>query len=453
MTAASRSLVRVGRRSGEPGSRPRRMSAAWSAMTRAAAPLVLLALAAAGIAWLRIPTADRDVLWAEDGRNFLQGALDGTPAGVFQSYAGYLHVVPRMLATLVVATVPVGGWAVAMTAGSCLIAGILALVVFVSARTIIPAVAPRLAIALLTVLAPLASREVLGNAANLHSLFLWTLFWMLLGRPRSRAGAAALAAVGLLGALTEIQTLLLLPLLLVGWRDRRRWLVRGAVLLGVLAQLTVTVLWPRGASGHPPIAPLSLPYGYLINVLMPFVLPRSTIGPTLVASGPLVGVLLLAGVGACAAWALHRGRRPRIAVIALLAGSVLAYCAAVVDNPNAFLDYAELTRTQLENVWFVRYGVVPSMMVGAVVIIGLFALFRRIDRGWIRVGIVAIVVIGLVVNLAPEATRRTGGPSWSAGVVAAAEQCERRPGMTTVSVAETISWRVVLPCTLLTSGG
>jgi hypothetical protein len=59
----------------------------------------------------------------------------------------------------------------------------------------------------------------------------------------------------------------------------------------------------------------------------------------------------------------------------------------------------------------------------------------------------------LVVNLAPEATRRTGGPSWSAGVVAAAEQCERRPGTTTVSVAETISWRVVLPCTLVTSGG
>jgi hypothetical protein len=401
---------------------------------------------------MRIPAADRDVLWAEDGRNFLQDAVNGTPFGVFQSYAGYLHVVPRILADLVVATVPTGGWALAMTAGSCLIAGGLSAVVFVSARTVVPPVAPRLAIALLTVLAPLTSREVLGNAANLHSLFLWTLFWMMLGRPRSRAGAVVLATVALLGALTEIQAVLLLPLLLVARRDRRRWLVRGAVVLGVLVQLVVTVFWPRGASGHSPVSPLSLPYGYLINVLMPFALPQSAIGPTLVASGALVGVLLLAGVGACAAFVLRHGRRRRVAVIALLTGSVVAYAAAVLDNPNGFLDYATLSPAALDHVWFVRYGVAPSMMVGAVVIIGLTALFQRSSRRWLRGGIVAIVVLGLLVNVAPQSTRRTGGPSWSAGVAAAAELCESRLSVATVAIDETINWHVVLPCTRLSSG-
>lgn len=426
--------------------------AAWASRLSSNAPVMLLALAAAGIAWLRIPAADRNVLWAEDGRNFLQGAVDGTPFGVFQPYAGYLHVVPRMLADAVVATVPVGGWAVAMTAGSCLIAGALTAIVFVSARTIVPTVAPRLAIASLTVLAPLASREVLGNAANLHSLFLWALFWMLLGRPRSRAGAIALSAVALLGALTEIQAVLLLPLLLVAPRDRRRWPVRGAVVLGVLAQLAATVLWPRAASGHPPVGPLSLPYGYLINALMPFALPQSAIDPTLVASGPLAGVLLLAGVGACAAFAVRRGRRIRVAVIALLVGSVVAYFVAVIDNPNAFLDYAALRHTALNHVWFVRYGVVPSMMVGAVAILGLTALHRRSHRRWLRVGIVAVIAIGLLAGAAPQATRRSGGPAWSAGVTAAAELCERRPGEGSVAIAETLGWHVVLPCTLLPSG-
>ena len=430
----------------------RRGSVAWTARLRTAVPLVFLALAASGIAWLRIPADDRDVLWAEDGRNFLQGALDGTPFGVFQSYAGYLHVVPRLLADAVVATVPVGGWAVAMTAGSCLIAGALTAVVFVSARTIVPPVAPRLAIALLTVLAPLASREVLGNAANLHSLFLWTLFWMLLGRPRSRAGSIALSAVALLGALTEIQAVLLLPLLVVAPRDRRRWPVRSAVVLGVLTQLTVTAFWPRGASGHPPVGPLSLPYGYLINVLMPFALPQSAIGPTLVASGPLAGVLLLAGVGVCAVFAVRSGHRLRGAVIALLAGSVVAYSVAVIDNPNAFLDYAALRHTALNHVWFVRYGVVPSMMVGAVAILGLAALYQRSHRQWLRVGIVALIAIGLLAGAAPQATRRTGGPAWSAGVTAAAELCERRPAGGSVAITETIGWHVVLPCRLLPSG-
>lgn len=429
--------------------RPRTGAAAWTGWLRTTAPLIALALAAAGIAWVRIPAADRNVLWAEDGRNFLQGAVDGTPLGVFQSYAGYLHVVPRILADFVVATVPVDGWALAMTAGSCLIAGALTAIVYASARTIVPPVAPRLAIALLTVLAPLASREVLGNAANLHSLFLWTLFWMLLGRPRSRAAAFALAPVALLGALTEIQAVLLLPLLLVAPRDRRRWPVRAAVLLGVLAQLAVTVVWPRGASGHPPVGPLSLPYGYLINVLMPFVLPRSEIGPTLVASGPLVGVLLLAAVGVCAVLAARQRGRIRIAVVALLAGSVVAYSVAVIDNPNAFLDYAALRHTALDHVWFVRYGVVPSMMVGAVVILGLAALARRTSRRAIRAGIVAIVTVGLLAGVAPQETRRTGGPSWSAGVAAAAESCERDAGSGSVAITETLGWHVTLPCRLL----
>ncbi len=416
---------------------------------RTGAALVVLALGAAAIAWLRIPAADRDVLWAEDGRNFLQDAIDGAAGGVLRPYAGYLHVVPRLLASAVAATVPPAGWAVAMTAGSCLIAGILSAVVFVSARAVIPARMARLAIAMLTVLAPMASREVLGNAANLHSLFFWALFWMLLGRPRSRTGSAVLAAVGLLAALTEIQAVLLLPLLLVAWRDRRRWLVRGAVLLGVVAQLTVTLIWARPASGHQAVGPLSLPYGYLINVVMPFAVPRSAIGPALNASGPLLGLIVLAALAFCAFWGLRGGIRARTAVIALLAMSAVVYCASVVANPNPFLDYANISRTALEHVWFVRYGVVPSMMLGAAAVVGLTAVWQRSARRTVRLVVIAVVIVGLLGNAAPQPTRRSDGPSWSAGVATAEQLCGRRPDTRSVPIGETLGWQLVVPCSLL----
>ena len=121
--------------------------------------------------------------------------------------------------------------------------------VFVCTRDVIPWLPGRVLIAGLTVLAPLAPREVLGNAANVHSLVLWTVFWMLLYTPRTRAGSIALGIVALLGAATEIQCLFLLPLALIRWRDRRRWPMLAGLGAGLAMQLFVTLFWPRGSPG------------------------------------------------------------------------------------------------------------------------------------------------------------------------------------------------------------
>ena len=215
-------------------------------------PVVSLALfgaLCAAVAWFRLPAVARDTLWAEDGRNFLQAAADhGLADTVLTPYAGYLHVIPRIIAGVVV-TLPIAWWALAMTAASCLVAGAVAVVVFVCARDVVPWLPARILVASLTVLAPLAPREVLGNTANLHSLLLWAMLWMLLYRPRTRLGAVVLGSVGLLAGLTEIQGALLVPLLLCAPHGRRRWIVRGGILLGLAAQLFVTVLWPRPLRG------------------------------------------------------------------------------------------------------------------------------------------------------------------------------------------------------------
>ncbi len=423
--------------------------------------VIAISAMAALAAWLRLPAIARDTLWAEDGRNFLQGAIDQGPvASLFIPYAGYLHTVPRLLASAVVSWLPIADWAVGMTAGACLVAGMLAGAVFVATRSLVRWLPARIAIASLVVLAPLDPREVLGNAANVHSLFLFTLFWIALARPRGRRETVGLAIVALLGGLTEVESVFLLPLLLIRFRDRRRWPVRAALLVGVLAQLAVAVAFPRGGSGSPQDSPLSIAYGYLINAVMPLAVPQLSIGPVVAATGPLVGVLLLVPLVAALVFVLRRGSlRERQVVIALAAASVLIYVASVVANPHPFYDYAALSHSGLVGLWLVRYGVVPSMMLAAIPLLALaIAITRRRHGDTARSplaapGLIIVCVAlacSLVMQFVPQDTRRSAGPAWQPQLSAAAKECQALPDDSRVLIAETITWHVSLPCDDLT---
>jgi hypothetical protein len=451
--------------------RRRGAQAAALAGRHPAASLALFGAICAVVAWLRIPAVARDTLWAEDGRNFLQPAADhGLADTVLTPYAGYLHVVPRIIAGVVVA-LPVGWWALAMTAASCLVAGGLAVVVFVCARDVVPWAPARILVASLTVLAPLAPREVLGNTANLHSLLLWALLWLLLYRPRTDLGAAALGAVGLFAGLTEIQGLLLVPLLLCAPHGRRRWAVRGGILLGLAAQLVVTVLWPRAHSTHPPVPPLSIAYGYLINVVMPIGVPQAAIGPVLSWAGPAVAIAILFCLTPAVVFALIRGSRlQRWVVAALVVASVVFFTVDITTNPDSFYDYASFTPSQLLGAWLTRYGVVPSMMLIALVpIAASIAVERRrpalttnpTDLGhpgarvrsghhavarMTAVASCAVIAVLLLAQVGPQMTRRSRGPEWQPQIAAAAEGCESAAPSSRVVLRETIGWHVVLSC-------
>jgi hypothetical protein len=436
--------------------------------------LVVFGGAAALAAWLRLPAVARDTLWAEDGRNFLQGAIDSGPVNsLFIPYAGYLHTIPRMIAA-VVELLPISWWAIGMTAGACIVAGVVTVTVFVATRGIIDWMPARVAIASLTVLAPLAPREVLGNAANLHSLLLWALFWIALSRPRTRASVVGLSVVALLGSLTEVQSVFLLPLLLVHPTDRRRWPARAMLLIGVIAQVTVTVVFPRSPSGHAPDDPLSIGYGYLINAVMPLGVPQTSIGPALDAIGPGAGILLLIPLVLAGVTVMRRGTRiERVVVIALAAGSVVVFCGSVVANPNTFYAYADMNAHQLADAWLTRYGVVPSMMLAAILLTGLSVAVRarrqaprwagrqarrwdrivpRSERPFVLLAVLScLLLVSLVAQFVPFDTRRSAGPEWQPQLAAASEHCESLPPTSRVFLQETIGWRVAVPCSLVRS--
>jgi len=418
---------------------------------------VLLAVVATATAWLRLPAAARDVIWAEDGRNFLQDALtDGPIPALAIPYSGYLHTVPRIIAGLIVTFVPVPLYAESETLGACLAAGIAAAIVFVCTVDVVPWLPGRLAIGMLTVCAPLEPREVLGNTANLHTLMLWMLFWILLYRPRDRIGAVLLAVAAFLGAVTEIQAVFLLPLIALRWRVREARLIRISLLVGIGLQLLATLLDPRGHGSVPATSLPSVAYGYLINSVVPIWTQQKAIGPLVAAGGFGLCVLLFVPFIAVLGLILWRGTRlQRMAAISAVALSIVVYAVSVWTTPAARYEYFSLTATQLAQLSTLRYGVLPSILIlslvplAATVVLRRRAVTRRV-RPFARFALVAVLqsalVISVVVHFAPQYTLRTDGPQWMPEATAVESYCARAPDSSTVPLAETLHWSVSVQC-------
>lgn len=437
-------------------SRQRRNWRGWPLRSRLAVGALLLVFGAAcaGAAWFRIPALARDTFWAEDGAVFVSGAATHGLGAALVPYAGYLHVVPRLAASAIV-MLPVWWWAVATTAASCAIAAALAVVVFVCTRDIVTWLPARLFVASLTVIAPLGPVEVLGNLANLHWLFLWTLFWVVLARPRSRASALALSAIALIGALTEIQAVIWLPLFLLPPRDRRRLLVAAGLGVGLAAQLVATLGWPRTTGGHAPLTGLaSLGYGFLINAAMPLAIPQTQIGPALTDSGPASGILILTVIVLAVLYIWRRGSRLQGAVAtAAVLGAVMIYCADVEGNPNRWYDYALFSANQLSPVRLLRYGVVPSVLLASALAIAVAVAATRARRTrWSTYAAMAVLAVSaclILLQLGPQPVLRSAGPAFRPQLASSAQICDRAPYPSSVNLKQAPGWTMTVPCARL----
>lgn len=417
-----------------------------------------LALVLGGLAWLRLPAVARDTFWAEDGRNFVQSAMLHGWGDLLTPYGGYLHLLPRVLANTAVMTVPVDGYALFMSCAASLVAGVCAGIVWMVSRQHVRS-GWALVIGASTVLAPLAAREVLGNAANIHTILMWTLFWVLLYTPTRRSTAALLALFALVAALTEVQTVFLLPLLLWRSRNRLRRVVYGGILAGVLAQLLCVLLSPRKQTAFGHVEPLSYPYGFAINALMPLVLPTRSIGPVLSATALLVPLLLIAAFGAALlVLVCGASSTARFIVIAALLLAVLTYAAGVHTTPLDLYDYASHTPAQLRAVWLARYGVLPSMLVISALCVAAGDRARarpeqdgtgrhEIVRKGVAFGVATVLLLGFACYFTPSDTRRSRGPEWQPQVVQAREECAE--GADAVSLGQTLGWTVDVPCEYL----
>ena len=232
----------------------------------------------------------------------------------------------------------------------------------------------RVVLGLVPVLVPTVSSEVLGNVANLHWFLLWLTPWVLLYRPATRRAGWAMAAVLLVVTLSETQSVLFLPLLVLGARERLRRPMVAGFLVGVVTQVVVLLTQGRSTDAFDVGTPslLDLVQGYGLHVLLQMFAPATDgVGEVLVdrgwslvagASAPFLLVLV-------ALVATTRSRTDWPVTLAVGAGAVVPFVAGLVLNFRSFLAFDDFGLETLAVFAPLRYAVVPSMFVLAAAVV------------------------------------------------------------------------------------
>lgn len=253
--------------------------------------------------WQRAPSI-LDRLWAEDGTIFLQQAVT-EPFGVSLTadYAGYLHVVPRILAESV-SLLPVPFWAFGMAAAAIAVRILLGIALYVALDQWLVSRFARAVIAIAFLLIPAGAAEVLNNVANLQWFLLPLCAIALLGRGLSYGRLIAGALIVAAAALSSPVAFALAPLVVLRFvflRSIREQIVSIVYVVGVSAQL-IAVLHSSGRSGSGGISAGSIAGTYLTNVVLgqPFGIEPARalfqlMGWTVVALCCLLIVIYLAG--------------------------------------------------------------------------------------------------------------------------------------------------------------
>ncbi|WP_213456054.1 hypothetical protein [Rhizomonospora bruguierae] len=417
----------------EPAARP-----GWRAIALA------LAAAAAGtaISLARQPGAGAlDTVWAEDGQVFLGQAVDNGPLPALgTSYAGYYHVVPRLVAGLA-SLAPAGAAAAVLAVTAALLVAATAVLVHTASGAHLRSPLARTLAAAVVVVVPLAQDELPNSIANLHWYGLYALFWMLVWTPRGRAGRVLAGAVVLAVAASDILTLVFVPLALArvlrrtpqGRRDRYGSTLAG--LLGAGLALQVAGLASGSSSRQLTPDPVLAASGFVLRAV-----PGALIGERWLGTGVDARWLALAGL----AWLLVAGAvlaavlrltRPH-GVLAAVAG---LHAAALYALPVLLSGTATF-----------RYAAAPAMLV----VTALAALLRpgTGTRGRLPLyALAALLALVCAVNLRVD-NPRAHGPRWSTELDRARVACANGAERVALPIppAGEDAWRANLPCDYVT---
>ena len=414
-------------------------------------PALLIGVLAPVIAWYRVPTGQRDTLYAEDGLIFAyRWAVDGHVSLLWEPYAGYQHLVPRVVSWFVTTVLPVSWWGIAVTVFSCAIVGAVAAAVYLYSADVIGYLPSRVAVAFVVVLIPIAGEEPLGNLANLHWFLLYLLPWVFLAVPRSWAGWCVSAVIVFCIAMTEPQGLVFAPLAL--WRfitfPRSRWIIV-AWGIGMAGQALTYITAPRvSVPGRPPW--LSVAEGYVLDAGMSIVTSRRHIlGSVIVNVGWWVGFVWVLALFAFIAAGVLLGRRPAQAMLlSLVLASVGSWSLSFIINNDAAQYFSLMSPEQLADPRLVRWGTTPSMMLAAAVAITAAVLVERNVRLWpFALTVVTLMMLAMVLDLTYH--RQVEGLSWSEQVDAAESGCAADPGSVVNLDTQPEDWRLGLPCSVV----
>jgi hypothetical protein len=380
-----------------------------------AAAVALWVSFAVGLQLVRQPGVPAtDALWAEDGGIFLNAALRGpTVAAVFEPYASYLHVAPRMLSA-VVAVAPLEQAALLTAVLASLGVAVLSVFVYVaSGRSGVLRSRPaRAALAAAMVALPAAGYEVNATLANLHWYLMFAAFWALLAVPGSRAGQVVHVLVVALAVLSDPLTVLLAPVL--AWRMRVRrtrygWTLAAVLLLGALVQGLVSLASDGGLSKSPTRL-ADLPSIYVLRVPASLLVGDRHLPDAYLLWGlPFAYACLLAVLGLLAYGVLRRGASPGVLAVLLTASAVFFGLPVALRGTAGYLSTESFTLNGS------RYVIVPTLFLVTAVLHVLDRPAPAPGHGWLATrALVAAVAAVVAVGDLGTFNVSSLGPSWSA---------------------------------------
>jgi hypothetical protein len=406
----------------------------------------LVLLGATAVAFLRLGTDVRGgKVWAEDGAVFLAGAQHSNLlTGLFDPYAGYGHLLPRIEAELV-SWLPVATQGLGLNLAAALTQGAVALLAYhvVSARSrhrLTPAFAA------LAVAAVPVGHEVVVSLANDQWFLLIGGTLAPLWSPHRLPGRVLSVAVLVAAAASCPFGFVCVGIAFVVWlvgRDRDALVLAGAGAVAVVVQAIVMIAAPPRAQTEP-FGNSDLVAGYLRRVLGDGVLGSGR-HDDLVAAGVVAGVVVLVLVVAACACVVAGGRGDAVVVPAVLLGVSLVLYAAPIVISRAPTDFAVISG---------RYFVAPTALFLIALVLLADTLTVRSGLTLANVGAATVggLVVLSVVGIAGSWQIRDDDPrrsalGWHAQVQDARDWCARHPARQKRPIdISPPGWQVSLPC-------
>jgi hypothetical protein len=273
-----------------------------------------------------------EILYAEDGWVFLRGALEHSWGSVLHPYAGYLQLVPRLIAEGV-SWLPLRDAAAGFAVIAALVAAGCAVFVFHASAGHVRTLVLRALLGIAVLALPTALIEITNSGVNTPWYLLFAAFWAILWRPRSWAGMAMAALVCFAAAASTTVAALYAPLVLarvIALPRVREHAVTAGWLVGCALQLPAVLESPSQLSHVATLRQAVAFYGH--DVILPAGGWHLAWHLRLLTGNGWDVAIPAAVIAAAAAWTIiAAGTRARLFVVAALGlGFAIAVAGALV---------------------------------------------------------------------------------------------------------------------------
>lgn len=358
-----------------------------------------MVLAGILVVLFRLPVEQQNVLWSEDGNQFLQAAFQNDfVTNLFTPYAGYMHFLPRTAGQLVAAFVPTTQLGLGMNIAGATVWSVVAIAAFVFSRGRLQTPL-RWLLWLLVLIVPIGSMEVATNVANSHWFLIFGLAMAVFARSGPGLGRLVFGAVLVATAvMSDPLALAFAPVLIARAiaLPRVRENILGLVFAASAVVQVLMVLSTERDRGGPQLQPGSQTATYLVRVVWGDLLGQAA-GTRLYDDLGRTTAIVLAGAFVLALTAFIVLHRRRAGYAAVTLGASFGFWSV-----TAVLTWVSIGRQPegLEVFLGGRYLVVPSLLlvvaILAAVSAGLPGADARGVRRIVRIAVLVVVAAALV---------------------------------------------------------